>query len=245
MWVRVRSHSRRPQSDDLVTEGRPPLRRRPAPVPIEAMTLIRAAGGVVWREEDGVARLAVIHRPRRGDWSLPKGKLDDGEGWEEAALREVEEETGCAARLAEFAASTWYVPGRTPQVVVFWNMVLQREDELDAGDEVAEVRWLKPRAALERLDHENERHVLERALLRREARLRGGRADVRADIAAARARLLRQGLRGRIDGETLGMGLARLDQAEDAVLDTRAVKARAHLAAAARIADGARARLAP
>jgi 8-oxo-dGTP diphosphatase len=207
------------------------------------MMLIAAAGGVVWREEDG-GRVAVIHRPRRDDWSLPKGKLDDGEPWDEAALREVREETGCVARLAGFAASTWYVPNKTPKVVVFWNMALVRQGELDAGDEVDEVRWMKPRAALERLDHENERHVLERALLRREARLRGGRGEaVRADIAAARARLLRRALQDKIDGETLGMGLARLDQAEDAVLDPSAGKARAHLAAAARIVDGARARV--
>jgi 8-oxo-dGTP diphosphatase len=212
------------------------------PVSIEAMILIRAAGGVVWRDDGGAARVAVIHRPRRGDWSLPKGKLDEAEAWDEAALREVREETGCVARLAGFAASTWYVPNRTPKVVVFWNMTLMREGELDAGEEVDEVRWLKPRAALDRLDHESERHVLERALLRREARLRGGRADaVRAEIAAARARLLRQGLRDRIDGEALGIVLGRLDQAEDAVLDTRGAKARRHLAAAARIAGATRA----
>jgi len=207
------------------------------------MELIRAAGGVLWRGEAGVARVAVIHRPRRGDWSLPKGKLCEGERWEEAAVREVLEETGCGVRLLEFAASTFYVPNRTPKVVVFWNMGLVHEGEVE-GDEVDELRWLKPRAALLRLDHENERHVLERAIARREARLRATRPDaVRADIAAARARLLRRGLADRIDGETLGMGLARLDQAEDAVLGRRALKTRAHIAAAARMAEGARARV--
>jgi len=208
------------------------------------MELIRAAGGVLWREESEGARVAVIHRTRRGDWSLPKGKLDQGERWGEAAVREVLEETGCSVRLAEFAASTWYVPNRTAKVVVFWNMTLLHRGELGASDEVDEVRWLRPRTALERLDHENERHVLERAIARREARLRYPRADaVRADIAVARARLLRRGLGDRIDGETLGMGLARLDQAEDAVLGSRALEARAHIAAAARMAEGARARL--
>jgi 8-oxo-dGTP pyrophosphatase MutT (NUDIX family) len=201
------------------------------------MILIRAAGGVVWREDQGEARVAVIHRPRRDDWSLPKGKLDEGEGWEAGALREVREETGCVCRLASFAASTWYVPGRTPKVVLFWNMTLQREGELEDGDEVDEVRWLKPRAALARLDHENERQVLERAAVRREARLRGAADALRGDIAAARARLLRRGLADRIDGAALGTGLARLDKADDAVLDTRAGKARAHLQAAARIAQ--------
>jgi 8-oxo-dGTP diphosphatase len=206
---------------------------------MESMMLIRAAGGVVWREGDGAARVAVIHRPRRGDWSLPKGKLVEDESWEAGASREVREETGCVCRLAEFAASTWYVPNRTPKVVLFWNMTLHRERELEPGDEVDEVRWCKPRAALERLDHENERRVLERAIARREARLRGGRPDaVRAAIAAARTRLMRQGLADRIGGEALGMGLALLDRAEDALLRERGAKARAHIVAAARIADG-------
>jgi 8-oxo-dGTP diphosphatase len=204
-----------------------------------SMELIRAAGGVVWRAGDGEPRVAVIHRPRRRDWSLPKGKLVVGEGWEAGAIREVREETGCVCRLLEFAASTWYVPNRTPKVVLFWNMALHRERELEAGDEVDEVRWLKPRAALERLDHENERRVLERAVARREARLRGVPSDkVRSAVAAARARLMRRGLSEGIGGEALGAGLALLDRAEDALLRERGEKARAHLVAATRLAGG-------
>ncbi|HEX8910321.1 MAG TPA: NUDIX domain-containing protein, partial [Anaeromyxobacteraceae bacterium] len=60
-------------------------------------SLTRVAGGLVWRSSPGAARLAVIHRPKRDDWSLPKGKLEPGEGFEEAALREVAEETGLSA----------------------------------------------------------------------------------------------------------------------------------------------------
>jgi len=196
------------------------------------MKVIRAAGGVLWRFDGAAPRLAVVHRPRRGDWSLPKGKLDEGETWEAAAVREVREETGCTARLGRFAGSTWYEPGRTPKVVTFWNMTLQREGTLDAGDEVDEVRWYRPRAALERLTHESERRVLARAIARREARLRGEAGALRAEIAAARARLLRRGLGDTLDGATLGTLLARLDKAEDAVLDTRAEKARSILQAA-------------
>ena len=55
---------------------------------------IAAAGGVLWREGDAGREVAVVHRPRYDDWSLPKGKLDDGEPHLVAALREIREETG-------------------------------------------------------------------------------------------------------------------------------------------------------
>ena len=60
---------------------------------------VRAAGGVV-RREDG--RIAVVHRPRYDDWSLPKGKLDPGESFEEAAVREIEEEIGVRAPIVRY-----------------------------------------------------------------------------------------------------------------------------------------------
>ena len=52
--------------------------------------MIRAAGAVLHRD----GRVAVVHRPQYDDWTLPKGKLDPGEDEPEAAMREVEEETG-------------------------------------------------------------------------------------------------------------------------------------------------------
>ncbi len=58
------------------------------------MKLVQAAGGIVWREVPGGPRIAVVHRTKRDDWSLPKGRLDAGEGWQDAARREIAEETG-------------------------------------------------------------------------------------------------------------------------------------------------------
>lgn len=129
-----------------------------------AMAIIRAAGGLLWRDEGGNRRIAVVHRPHREDWSLPKGKLEDGEGWEQAALREVREETGCEVRILSFAGLAYYVPRRTPKVVLYWNMAVVREGPLDAPGEVDELVWLPPADALKRLDHESDREILEEAL---------------------------------------------------------------------------------
>jgi len=80
------------------------------------MALVRLAGGIVWREAPEGARVALIHRPRQADWSLPKGRIDEGETWEEAAVREVEEETACEARITSFAGAAIYVPRRVPRL---------------------------------------------------------------------------------------------------------------------------------
>ncbi len=67
----------------------------------EGSRIIEAAGGVVLRTEGGEPEVLVVHRVRHEDWSLPKGKLDPGERAEDAAVREVEEETGVRAGLGE------------------------------------------------------------------------------------------------------------------------------------------------
>jgi len=129
------------------------------------MSIIRAAGGLLWREgEDGHRRLAVVHRPHRRDWSLPKGKLKDGERWEDAAVREVDEETGCRARVTSFAGVVHYVPKHTSKVVLFWNMELLEAGPLRSPEEVDRIAWLTAPEALRRLDYETERELLLEAL---------------------------------------------------------------------------------
>jgi 8-oxo-dGTP diphosphatase len=117
------------------------------------MRLIRAAGGIVWRETSAGRRLAVVHRARRDDWTLPKGKLHDGEGWQEAARREIAEETGCLVRLTRFAGAKLHVDRPEPKLTLV----------ADDG-EVDEIAWLSRREALERLDHGSDRRLLLRAL---------------------------------------------------------------------------------
>ena len=122
---------------------------------------IRAAGGVVVR--DGL--VALVHRPRYDDWTLPKGKLDAGESFEEAALREIDEETGLRVRLVrELPASNYEVRGR-PKVVRYWLMEVESDPGFVANDEVDELRWLERGEALRLLTYDRDRDVLAAAAL--------------------------------------------------------------------------------
>ncbi len=114
---------------------------------------VRAAGGVLVREEDGIRRTAVIHRPKYGDWTLPKGKLEPGEGFEAAALREVEEETGlrCEAEVELAPVSYRDRKGRS-KMVRYWLM-RPREGEFAPNEEVDELRWLGAAEAVELLTY--------------------------------------------------------------------------------------------
>jgi 8-oxo-dGTP diphosphatase len=118
---------------------------------------VQAAGGVLVRD----GRVALVHRPRYEDWSLPKGKLDRGESFEEAALREVEEETGLRAELGEELPSTHYRDSKDrPKVVRYWRMT-PLSGEFEPNDEVDELRWLEPDEAAELLTFDRDREVLE------------------------------------------------------------------------------------
>ncbi len=117
------------------------------------MNGVHAAGGVVLR--DGL--VAVVHRPRYDDWSLPKGKLDPDESFEEAALREVEEETGLRCRLMrELPTVSYDVRGRRKEVR-YWAMEVEDETPFVPNDEVDQVRWVEPQEALALLSYDRDR----------------------------------------------------------------------------------------
>jgi 8-oxo-dGTP diphosphatase len=133
----------------------------------ERRALIEAAGGLVWRRGAHGPELAVVHRPHRRDWSLPKGKLKDGESFKKAARREVAEETGCRTRLGAFAGHIVYPVKDRLKLVLFWHMVAKasgkpkgKKDRFEANDEIDALEWLAPARAIRRLDHPAERRLV-------------------------------------------------------------------------------------
>jgi 8-oxo-dGTP pyrophosphatase MutT (NUDIX family) len=124
--------------------------------------VIEAAGGAVCRRrEDGALEVLVVHRPRYDDWSLPKGKLDPGESAEDAARREVEEETGFRCELGAPLPSVRYLDHRgRPKRVRYWTM-RPVGGAFTPNHEVDEVRWLIEEEALVLLSYAHDRVVVE------------------------------------------------------------------------------------
>jgi 8-oxo-dGTP pyrophosphatase MutT (NUDIX family) len=116
---------------------------------------VRAAGGILVR--DGAVLL--VHRAAYGDWSFPKGKLDDGETWEEAALREVEEETGLRCVLGPEVGRTKYTVADGPKAVRYYRMTA--EGEAQAQNEVDDLRWVPLAEAEQLLTYERDRRLLQ------------------------------------------------------------------------------------
>jgi len=102
---------------------------------------VHAAGAVVWRHGESGIEVAVVHRPRYDDWSFAKGKLDPGETFEVAAVRELAEETGLDVVLgAELPAST-YIDHKGRSKLVRWWLAEVAGGRFVANDEVDELRW--------------------------------------------------------------------------------------------------------
>ena len=121
---------------------------------------VKAAGGVVWRGAGDGVEIVVVHRPRYDDWSLPKGKLDKGESWEQAALREVEEEIGFRCRLGRELPQTEYTDQKGRSKVVRYWLMEPEEGEFVPNEEVDELRWLIPSAAAELLTYPRDRELV-------------------------------------------------------------------------------------
>ena len=103
--------------------------------------------------------MLLVHRPRYRDWTFPKGKVEKGETDEQAAVREVEEETGLQCELGRELPSTSYTDLKLrDKTVRYWAMEASGEGK--AGHEVDEVQWVPLSEAPERLSHRRDRDVL-------------------------------------------------------------------------------------
>jgi 8-oxo-dGTP pyrophosphatase MutT (NUDIX family)/phosphohistidine phosphatase SixA len=121
---------------------------------------VHAAGAVLWRPDE--MPVALVHRPRYDDWSLPKGKLDAGESMPAAAVREVAEETGFAARLGSALGEVRYDVPEGRKVVRYWTAEALH-GRFEPSAEVDELRWCAVADAAELLSHAHDVEVLRRS----------------------------------------------------------------------------------
>ena len=124
---------------------------------------VKAAGGIVWRRGAAGVEVAVVHRPHRGDWSLPKGKLDPGETWEQAALREVEEEIGLRCSLGRELPPVSYTDNSGRAKVVRYWLMEPEGGEFAPNDEVDEIRWVAVSEVRELLTHDDDYALVEQS----------------------------------------------------------------------------------
>lgn len=126
--------------------------------------MIRAAGAVLWRQTpDGNHEVAIIHRNKYEDWSLPKGKLETNETSIACASREVFEETGIRATFGQQLGTTDYEDNGQLKRVQFWAAKAPwSQEQFKPNEEVDLMRWVAPEIALLQLTHKSEREIVER-----------------------------------------------------------------------------------
>lgn len=123
--------------------------------------MILAAGAVLWRRAGEEVEIALVHRPRYDDWSLPKGKADGGEALPFTAVREIAEETGFEARLRGALGQVRYDVPDGAKTVRYWSAEAGG-GAFVANDETDELRWCTPGAAAELLSYRRDLDVLRR-----------------------------------------------------------------------------------
>lgn len=124
-----------------------------------------AAGALCWREADGRLLIAIIHRKRYGDWSWPKGKLDEGESLPQAAVREIREETGLKVKLGvHLGTQNYMLQNGAAKEVHYWAAKVSdkalAESTFKPDDEVEKIEWKTPEEIDQLLTYEQDKEFL-------------------------------------------------------------------------------------
>jgi 8-oxo-(d)GTP phosphatase len=133
------------------------------PEAVPASEAVLAAGAVLWRPngDPSAPEVAIIHRPRYDDWSLPKGKVDAGETEPVTAVREIHEETGYSAVLGRRLAAVSYPVEQGIKKVRYWA-ARSVDGNFTPNSEVDELKWLPVAEAMKQLEYPHDRKVLRR-----------------------------------------------------------------------------------
>ena len=133
---------------------------------VRPISRVKAAGGIVVRRARKGPKVLLIHRPGYNDWSFPKGKVDPGETFKQAALREVEEETGyrCIAHKPRLASLQYYDGSGRSKEVRYWVMTVEK-GTFTPNKEVDEIDWVRLDKVERKLSYSRDRRLY-RAVLR-------------------------------------------------------------------------------
>lgn len=146
---------------------------------------IFAAGVVLVKPTKFGKKIAVIHRPYREDWSLPKGKIENHELPQLAAIRELKEETGLDCKLLQPLPNRLYYKDEDLKQVFYWKALLKGEENFTVNEEVDELVWCNKSQLKNKLTYPDDQDLaiqaLEEPITSPLILLRHAQAEKRAD----------------------------------------------------------------
>jgi len=122
--------------------------------------MIKSAGGILTKNINGLPHILVIHRKRYNDWSLPKGKCIEGESYENAAIREIKEETNIDAEIITHYKDIYYSAGENEKITKYYLMKIVNENLFTENDETDIIKWVTYDDALNLLSYDELKKII-------------------------------------------------------------------------------------